>query len=165
MTTGAKADSRLLITLPSDREIAMTRVFDAPRRLVYEALTKPELVSRWLGVFDGHTMPVCEIDLRVGGKYRYVWRLPKGVDMGMGGVYREIVPGQRIMATEKFDDPWYEGEAVGTTTLVEKDGRTTMTMLVQYESKAVRDAVLKTPMDTGVAASCDVLEGILKSQR
>ena len=164
MTTGARLGSKLLITLPSDREIAMTRVFDASRRLVYEALTKPELVSRWLGVFGGHTMPVCEIDLRVGGKYRYVWTMPKGGTMGMGGVFKEIVPGEKIVATEKFDDPWYDGEAVDTTTLVEKNGRTTMTMLVEYESKEIRDAVLKSPMETGVAASYDVLEGILKSQ-
>jgi uncharacterized protein YndB with AHSA1/START domain len=153
------------LTTPSDREIVMTRVFDAPRRLVYDALTKPELVRRWLGVFGGHTMSVCEIDLRVGGKYRYVWSTPNAPDMGMGGVFREIVPQERIVTTEKFDEPWYPGEAVDTVILKEQDGKTTMTTTVLYASKEARDGVLKSGMDTGVAASYDTLDGILASQR
>src|SRR5438445_9474306 len=115
MSTGT-----LKITAPTDREIAITREFDAPRRLVFEAYTKPELLKQWLGVQNGWTLDVCEIDLRVGGKYRYVWRGPNREDMAMGGVYREIVPGEQIVATEKFDDPWYEGEAVGTVTFAEQ---------------------------------------------
>ena len=87
----AAIPGKLELTTPSDREIVMTRVFDAPRRLVYDAVTKPELVRRWLGVFNEHTMSVCEIDLRVGGKYRYVWSTPNAPDMGMGGVFRELV--------------------------------------------------------------------------
>ena len=156
---------KLQVTLPSDREIAMTRVFDAPRRLVYDAVTKPELVRRWLGVFGGHEMEVCEIDLRVGGKYRYVWRNPDGSKMGMGGVYREVVPRERIVSTEVFDQPWYPGEAVGTLTLSEKDGKTTMKTVVRYESKDARDGVLKTGMEGGVAASYDTLDGVLASAR
>src|ERR1044071_1680068 len=114
MNTDMNAD-KLQITTPSDREIAMTRVFNAPRRMVFEALTKPELVKRWLLGPPGWSMPVCEIDLRVGGKYRYVWRRDSdGTDMGMGGVYREIVAPERIVATEKFDQSWYSGDAVGT---------------------------------------------------
>src|SRR5882762_6535718 len=105
---------KLEVTTPTDREIAMTRVFDAPRGLVFDAFTKPELVRRWLLGPSGWTMPVCEIDLRVGGRYRYVWRKPGVPDMGMGGVFREIVPAERIVATESFDDPWYEGEALDT---------------------------------------------------
>jgi uncharacterized protein YndB with AHSA1/START domain len=156
-----KTAGTLEVTTPSDREIAMTRAFNAPRRLVFDAYTKPELVKRWLGVQNGWTMEVCEIDLRVGGVYRYVWRSAKGQDMGMGGVYREIVPAERVVATEKFDDPWYEGEAVGTVTFVEQGGQTTLTITVLYASQEVRDAILKTPMDQGVAASFDKLEELL----
>jgi uncharacterized protein YndB with AHSA1/START domain len=157
-----KTVGKLEITLPSDREIAMTRSFNAPRQMVFDAWTKPELVRRWLGAFAGWTMPGCEIDLRVGGTYRYLWS-KDGQDMGMGGVFREIVVPERIVSTEKFDDPWYEGEAVGTVTFTEKDGRTTLVQTVEYASKAVRDAVLQSPMETGVAASYDKLEEILES--
>ncbi len=143
----------LKITTPSDREIVMSRVFDAPRRMVFDAYTKPELLKRWLGVFRGWTMPVCEIDLKVGGAYRYVWKSADGAEMGMGGVIRELVPGKRIVVTEKFDESWYEGEAVGAVTFVEKGGKTTLTITMQYASKAVRDAVLKSPMDQGITAS------------
>jgi|SRR5687768_3286458 uncharacterized protein YndB with AHSA1/START domain len=157
-------EGKLQITTPSDRDIAMTRVFDAPRRLVFDAWTKPELIKRWLGVRAGWTMPVCEVDLRVGGAYRYVWRGPNGQDMGMGGVFREIVPPERLVATEKFDESWYPGEAVDTTVFVEQGGKTTVTTTVRYESKAARDAVLKTPMATGVAESYDKLAELLAAQ-
>jgi len=165
MSNAVRTTGKLQVTTPSDREIAMMRVFDAPRKLVYDALTKPELVKRWLGVFGGHTMEVCEIDLKVGGKYRYVWRNKDGSKMGMGGVFKEIVPPQRIVTTEKFDESWYPGEAVDTVTLTEQGGKTTMTTTVLYESKEARDGVLKSPMDTGVAASYDTLDGVLKSMR
>src|SRR5258708_6030721 len=152
------------VTTPTDLAIAMTRVFNAPRRLVFDALTKPELVRQWLLGPPGWSMPVCEIDLRVGGKYRYVWRRDSdGTDMGMGGVYREIAAPERIVATEKFDQAWYSGEAVGTAVLVEQGGKTTLTQTVLYESKETRDAVLKSPMETGVAASHDRLAGVLAS--
>ena len=154
---------KLQITTPSDREVAMTRTFDAPRRLVFDAFTNPELIKRWLGVRAGWTMPVCEVDLRVGGTYRYVWRGPKGNDMGMGGVFREIVAPERIVATEKFDDSWYAGEAVDTTVFVEQGGKTTVTTTVRYESKEARDGVLATPMATGVAESYDTLAAYLAS--
>ena len=156
-----KNEGKLQITTPSDREIAMTRVFDAPRRLVFDAFTKPELIQRWLGVRAGWTMPVCEVDLRVGGKYRYVWRGPKGNDMGMGGVFREIVAPERIVATEKFDDSWYPVEAVDTTVFAEQGGRTTVTMTVRYASKEARDGVLASPMATGVGESYDKLAELL----
>lgn len=161
MTTG-----RLQITTPSDREIAMTRVFTAPRHLVFDALTKPELVKRWLLGPPGWSMPVCEIDLRVGGKYRYVWRRDSdGTDMGMGGVYREIVAPERIVFSEKFDQSWYSGEAVGTTRLEEQNGKTTLTQTMLYESKQTRDEVLKSPMESGVGASYDRLAELLASPR
>jgi uncharacterized protein YndB with AHSA1/START domain len=153
----------LQVTTPTDREIVMTRVFDAPRMLVFDAFTRPELLKRWLGVFGGWSLEVCEVDLRVGGTYRYVWRGPDGAEMGMRGVHREIVPGERIVATEKFDDPWYEGEAVSTVVFVEQGGKTTITNTVLYASKETRDAVLRTPMEKGVAAGYDKLADLLAS--
>jgi uncharacterized protein YndB with AHSA1/START domain len=153
----------LIVTTPSDREIALARVFDAPRQLVFDAYTKPELLKRWFGPV-GWTLVVCEIDLRVGGSYRYVMRKDTGVEMGMGGVYREIVRPDRIVAAESFDDPWYEGEAIATTTLVEHRGKTTLTTTVRYDSKEVRDAVLKTPMESGVESSYNRLAELLAAQ-
>jgi uncharacterized protein YndB with AHSA1/START domain len=154
--------STLQVTTPSDREIVMTRVFDAPRRLVFDAWTKPELIRRWLGVRAGWSMVVCEVDLRVGGTYRYVWRGPDG-DMGMGGVYREVVRPERLVCTEKFDQPWYEGEAIDTLVMVEHGGRTTVTTTVLYASRAVRDAVIESGMASGVAESYDTLAELLPS--
>jgi len=152
----------LKVVANGDREIVMTRVFDAPRRLVFEAMSKPELVQRWLLGPDGWTMPVCEIDLRVGGKYRYVWRnITSGEEMGMGGMYREIVVPERVVATEKFDQAWYPGEAVGTIILTEQAGKTTLTQTILYNSRETRDAVLKSPMETGVAASYNRLDEIV----
>lgn len=153
----------LEITTPSDCEIAMTRVFDAPRRLVFDAWTKPELLKRWLGVRGGWILAECAVDLRVGGAYRYVWHGPDDAVMGMGGEYREIVPPERLVATEVFDHPWYEGEALDTIVLTEEGGRTTVTTFVRYASREVRDAVLATPMATGIAEGYDVLAALLAS--
>jgi uncharacterized protein YndB with AHSA1/START domain len=153
------------VTTPTDREIAMTRVFDAPRSLVFDALTKPELLRRWFFGPPGWSLAVSEIDLRVGGAYRFVWRGPDGTEMGMGGVYREIVPPERFAGTEKFDVPWYPGEALGTHVLVEQGGKTTLTLTVRYESREARDAVLKTPWEQGVAAGYDRLAELLAALR
>lgn len=153
----------LQITTPSEREIVMSQVFNAPRNLVFDAWTKPELLERWLGVRGGWSMVVCEVDLRVGGAYRFVWRGPDGAEMGMGGVYREIVPPERLVATELFDDPWYSGEALDTTVLVEEGGKTTATTAVLYESEEIRDAVLESGMARGVAESYDTLAEYLAS--
>jgi len=148
----------LKITTVGDRELAMTRVFDAPRNLVFDAFTKPELVRRWLLGPDGWSMPVCEIDLKVGGAYRYVWRRDTdGTEMGMGGVYREIVPNQKLVTTEKFDQAWYPGEAVGTLVLTEQAGKTTITQTMLYQSREARDGIIKSGMETGVARSYDRL--------
>ena len=152
---------RLNITTPSDRELAMIRVFEAPRELVFKAYTTPELLKRWLGVHNNWTLAVCEIDLRPGGKYRYEWRGPGGASMGMGGTFREVKAPERIVATEKFDESWYPGEAESTITLVEKDGKTTLTLSVRYESREARDAVLRSPMEEGVAIGFDTLADIL----
>jgi uncharacterized protein YndB with AHSA1/START domain len=164
MSQNKKNIGTLKITTPSDREIAMTRVFDASRALVFEALTKPELVKRWLLGPPGWSMPVCEIDLKVGGAYRYVWRRDAdGTDMGMGGVFREIAPPERVVATEKFDQSWYSGEALVTNALSEQGGRTTLTLTILYESQETRDGVLESGMEDGVATSYDRLEEILAS--
>jgi uncharacterized protein YndB with AHSA1/START domain len=150
------------ITAHGDREIVVTRIFDAPRQLVFDAYTKPALIKRWLLGPDGWSMPVCEIDLRVGGKYRYVWKSDSdGSEMGMGGVYREVAAPERIVATEVFDEAWYPGEAVDTIVFVERDGKTTLTQTILYNSRETRDAVLKSPMQTGMAASYDRLEKFL----
>lgn len=154
----------LKVAANGERELVMTRAFDAPRRLVFEAYTKPELVRRWLLGPPGWSMPTCEIDLRVGGHYRYVWRRDSdGTTMGMGGIYREIVVPQRMVATEKFDEAWYPGEALCTIELVEHGGKTTLTQTMLYESRAARDAVLQSPMEQGVKASYDRLAEVLAS--
>jgi len=155
--------NQLTITASGDREIVISRAFDAPRLLVWQAVTKPELLKRWLGVHNGWELAVCEIDLRVGGTYRYVWRGPNRAEMGMGGVYLELMPPERIVTTERFDDPWYPGEGVGTMLLAERAGKTTMTTTVKYESKAARDMVLSSPMESGMAAGYIALDDVLAS--
>jgi uncharacterized protein YndB with AHSA1/START domain len=153
----------LKLTTRGDREIVITRAFEAPRKLIFDAFTKPELVKQWLLGPDGWSMPVCEIDLKVGGKYRYVWRRDKdGTEMGMGGVYREIVAPERVVATEKFDQSWYPGEALGTFVLIEEAGKTTLTQTILYESREARDGVLKSGMENGVVASYDRLAKLLE---
>lgn len=142
----------LRVTTPTDTEIEMTRVFDAPRHLVFDALTKPELLKRWHGA-DGWNLVVCEVDLRVGGTWRFVARGPDGGDMAHGGVYREIAPPARLVYTESFDDRWYPGESLTTTVLTEHDGRTTMTSTLRYPSQKIRDLVTRSPMRRGVSES------------
>ena len=154
--------NKLTLVAKGDREIVMTRSFDAPRHLVFDAFTKPDLVRQWLLGPPGWSMPVCEIDLRAGGKYRYVWRHDRnGNEMGMSGVYREIMPPERIVNTESFDEPWYPGEAVAKLALTEERGKTTVTQTVLYASRDARDGVLKSDMERGVAASYDRLEDVL----
>jgi uncharacterized protein YndB with AHSA1/START domain len=149
------------VATQGDREVVITRHFDAPRSLVWDAHTRPELVKRWLLGPPGWTMPVCEIDLRVGGKYRYVWRSQDGTEMGMGGVHREIVAPERLVTTQLFDQDWTGGEALGTLVLTERDGKTTLTNTVRYTSNAARTAVLQTPMEQGMGAGYDRLEEVL----
>lgn len=151
----------LTITARGDRDIVIRREFAAPRQLVFDAHTKPELIRQWLLGPEGWTMPVCEVDLRVGGKYRYVWRNQHGIEMGMGGEYREIVVPERIVSTEKFDESWYPGGAVGTLTLVEQSGRTVLTQVMQYDTPEAREAVLKSPMEEGLGAGYRRLEDLL----
>ncbi len=164
MHTSIHTLGTLKVATPGDREIAMTRVFDAPRGLVFDALTQPELVKRWLLGPPGWSMPICEIDPRVGGAYRYVWRhVGDGTEMGMRGTFREVVPQERLVVTEKFDESWYPGEALVTTVLLERHGVTTLTLTILYESREARDLALKTPMEKGVAASYDRLAELIAS--
>ncbi len=156
-----KTGGALQVTTPSEREIALTRVFHAPRRLVWEAHTKPELVKKWCFGPDGWSLVVCEIDLRVGGRFRYVWQHAEKPEMGMGGEYREIVPQSRIVNTEQFDQAWYSGDAVVTTTFEERGGKTTLTCTILYDTKEIRDAVLKSPMKDGMELGYDRLEALL----
>jgi uncharacterized protein YndB with AHSA1/START domain len=156
-----KNSGNLTVTTPSDREIAMSRVFDAPRNLVFDAYTKPELVKRWLGVFGGWTFRVCEIDLKVGGAYRYLWDGPEGATLGIRGRFLEIARNERIVCTEQFDAPFDAGEATDTVTFVEHAGKTTLTIHVLSPSKEVRDGMLKSGMADGVTASFDNLSEIL----
>ena len=152
------------ISTPTDREIRVQRDFDAPRQLVFDAFTKPELVRRWLLGPDGWTMPVCEIDLRVGGAYRYVWRKEKtGEEMGMGGVFREVARPERLVATEKFDQSWYAGEAVDTTVFEERGAGTRVILTVLYESQDARDTASRSGMERGMIAGYDRLEQLLAS--
>ena len=150
----------LKVTTPSDREIVLTRVFDAPRQLVFDAISKPELLKRWFGP-HGHSLVVCEVDFRVGGAWRFVLEDPEGRSMGMSGVYQEIVPGERTVHTEAFDD--YPGDSVVTTVLTEQDGKTTLTGTVRYDSRETRDAVVESGMEHGAAETYDRLAELLPS--
>jgi uncharacterized protein YndB with AHSA1/START domain len=150
----------LKVTTPTDREIVLTRVFDAPRRLVFDAFTKPELLKRWFGP-RGWSLVVCDVDLRVGGGFRFVLRGPDGRDMGMRGVYREIAAPERSVHMESFDD--YPGESRVTAVLVEQGGRTTLTATVLYPSKEIRDAVINSGMEHGAAESYDKLAELFVS--
>ena len=153
----------LVVTLPSDREIAMTRSFHAPKASVFRALTEPDLLKRWLLGPDGWSLVVCTIDLKIGGAYRYEWkRTEDGSEIAMGGIFLEITPPERLVVTERFDQSWYPGEAVVTTTLEEREGVTQLILTVRYESKEARDEVLKTSMDEGVGASYNRLEEMLR---
>lgn len=158
---GRRGGGELTLAAHGDREIVMTRTFAAPRALVFRALTEPTLVQQWLLGPPGWTMPVCTIDLRVGGAYRYVWRHADGREMGMGGIYREIAAPRRLVHTEAFDAAWYPGEGLITTELAEAKGITTMTATLQYVSRAARDGVLASPMEGGVAESYRRLAAVL----
>lgn len=151
------------VTLPSDREIRVTRVVHAPRPLVFDCYTKPELLRRWMLGPPGWTMPVCEVDLRVGGRYRYVWRNADGQEMAMGGVYREIEAPHRIVTTGLFDEDWTGGETVETLALTEEDGRTTIETTILHVSKEARDGALETGMSDGMEASFVQLDALLEA--
>ncbi len=152
----------LQIATPSEREIVMTRIVASPRTLVFEAFTKPELLARWLLGPNGWSMPVCEVDLRAGGGFHYVWHNDEsGDEFGLHGTYQEIAPPDRIVHAENFDQSWYPCDTTTTTTFVEKDGVTTVTMTQLFDSKEGRDAALESGMEKGVEVSFARLERIL----
>lgn len=154
----------LSIAARGDTEIEMTRVFDAPCRLIFDAWTKPPRLRRWLGVRAGWSMPVCDVDLRAGGAYRFVWRKAEGPEMGVAGLYREVTRPVRLVYTECFDDPWYPGEGLVSIDVEEREGRTTCTIIVRYETTAARDDVLASPMAGGVEESFTRLDAFLTVQ-
>jgi uncharacterized protein YndB with AHSA1/START domain len=152
------AVANLDVSTPSDREIVLTRVFDAPKARVYEGLTSPDLLRTWLGC-RGLVLDVVKSDNRVGGRYRFEGNLPNGHRLAWGGEQRELVPNERIVQTEAFDG--YPGEALNTTTLAERDGKTTMTVRLVYPSKEIRDAVLATGMPEGAGEAYDQLQQLI----
>jgi uncharacterized protein YndB with AHSA1/START domain len=151
------------VTLPADNQILVVREFDAPAELVYRAWTTPELVKRWFGANRAEVISA-EIDLRVGGAWRYVSRLPDGSEFAFRGEYRELVPHERIVSTEVFE-PMPDAEALDTLTFVERDGRTTVTMLVEHQTKEHRDAHIESGMEDGLQDALDLLEQVARSLR
>jgi uncharacterized protein YndB with AHSA1/START domain len=147
-------------TTPSDREIVATRTVEAPRAVVWTAWTGPEHVPQWMLGPEGWTMPVCKIDLRPGGSWHYGWRGAGGAEIEMRGVYREVMPPERLVQTESWGGDW--PETLNTLVLAEKDGKTTMTCTVLYPSKQARDAALGTGMKEGWSASYDRLDQYLR---
>jgi uncharacterized protein YndB with AHSA1/START domain len=160
VSSAANSDT-FKVSTPSDREIRMTRLFDAPRHLVWEAMSKPEHIRRWWGALgEGYSVPVCEVDLRVGGKWRFVNRHPKG-EADFYGVYREIVPPDRVVFTEIFA-PFPDAGSLVTVELSDENGKTRMTVTAEYPSLEVRDMVINTGMAKGAALSYDRLEEVAR---
>ena len=161
MVVGSAANSHTFtVTTPSDQEVRMTRLFDAPRHLVFEAMTRPEHVKRWWGCLgDGYSVPVCEIDLRIGGRWRFVNRHPKG-EAAFHGEYREVTPPSRVVYTEIFEE-FPDVESVVTAELTDEDGKTRLTATVRYPSIEVRDMVMSTGMSRGAGISYDRLEDLV----
>ena len=157
-----KNSGALTVTLPSDLEITLVREFAAPRQLVFDAHTKPEHLSRWFGP-HGHSLSVCKVDLRPGGNWRYVLRSPDGTEMGMKGTFREIVPPERLVYTEIFDDfEELAGASVVTTTFEDIGGRTRVTSTTRYRTKEIRDQVVASGMEHGAAETYDRLAELLE---
>jgi uncharacterized protein YndB with AHSA1/START domain len=160
MITAARTGITTYAT-PSDREVVITRVVSAPRRVVFEAFTNTRHVPNWLIGPEGWTMPVCEIDLRPGGAWRYVYRKDDGSEMTMQGSYREVAPPERLVSTESWGPEW--PETVNTMVLTETGGLTTITITARYPSKETRDAALKTGMKSGMDQSFARLDSMLES--
>jgi uncharacterized protein YndB with AHSA1/START domain len=151
------------VTLPTDEQILITREFDAPKDLVYKAFTTPELVKRWWSASRGE-VTVAEIDLRVGGTWRYAMVADGGFEVAFHGEYREIVPNERIVSTEVFEG-MPDAKALNTATFTEEDGRTTLTILVQHANKEHRDAHIESGMEAGMQDAMDLLEQVAVSLR
>jgi uncharacterized protein YndB with AHSA1/START domain len=160
VVSGAANSSSFTVSTPSDREIQMTRLFDAPRALVFEALTKPEHIREWWGrLGDGYTVPECDVDFRAGGRWRFVNQTPKGERVVFYGEYREIDAPRRMVFTEIFE-PFPDAVSVVTTVLTEEHGKTRVTLTAVYPSLEVRNMVMSTGMEHGAAISYDRLEEV-----
>jgi uncharacterized protein YndB with AHSA1/START domain len=157
-----KNTSALQVTTPTDLELVITRQVDAPRRLVFEAWTNPTHVPRWMLGPPGWTMPVCEIDLRVGGAWHFIWRNAEGGELEMRGIYKEIIPPERLVSIESWGGPW--PETLNTLILSEEDGKTTVRLKILYPSKEAREAAMKTGMADGMAATFAKLDEFLAAQ-
>jgi uncharacterized protein YndB with AHSA1/START domain len=166
MTVSGVANSETFkVTTPSEREIRLTRVFSAPRHLVFEAMTKPEHITLWWGCLgEGYSVPVCEVDLRPGGAWRFVNRTPKGELAAFYGVFREITPPERMVYTEIFE-PFPDAESLVTAVFTDEHGKTRLTLTALYPSSEVRDSVIDSGMEAGAAISYDRLEEIASRLR
>jgi uncharacterized protein YndB with AHSA1/START domain len=150
----------LNVATPSDTEIVMTRVFDASCGLVFDAYTKPAMLRGWLGGAEW-TIDVCEVDLRVGGGYRWIWHNAKGKQIGERRTYREIVPGARIVAASTFDEPWYPGNCVETIVFASRGDATALTTTLRYDTREARDIALSAGLTRGVTESYERLDAVL----
>jgi uncharacterized protein YndB with AHSA1/START domain len=156
------------VTLPTDREVKVIRSFKAPRALVYRAFTEPALLSRWLLGPPGWSMPVCEMDVRVGGRYRWRWRSDAdSQEFGFAGTFREVTPPARLVHTEAYDPgtvggPYPEKEALVTVTFEESNGVTTVTTLIDFGSREARDGAVQTGMTDGMEQSYQLLDRLLQ---
>lgn len=153
----------LTITTPSDTELEIHRQFNAPARFVFDAYTKPELIRRWMLGPPGWTMPVCEVDLRVDGRFRYEWRNAEGAVMAMSGVFQEIDPPNRLVSTERFDEDWTGGDTVTMIVFSESEGKTAMSQTIRYSSKEARDGALRSGMAEGMEAGFVRLDEIVSA--
>jgi uncharacterized protein YndB with AHSA1/START domain len=154
----------LQVATPSDLEIVITRAFHAPRDKVYQCFTTPALLKRWLLGPPGWTMPVCEVDLRIGGGYRHAWRSEGGESMGLTGIFRDIVPNERLVSTELFDGVPAGGETLVELSFAESNGRTTATYLLTYTSPQARDAAIASGMAEGMEMGFQLLEKVLTNE-
>ena len=155
------SSAKVTVEPKGDRELVIKRAFKAPKDLVFQAHTECKHLKRWMFGPDGWSLAVCEIDLKIGGGYRYVWK-KDAIEMGAGGKYREVARPDRLVCTEKFDDPWYPGEGLATITFDEAGGVTTLTNTIRYESKEARDTVVQSPMEEGLSLGYDRLEALLE---
>jgi uncharacterized protein YndB with AHSA1/START domain len=160
---GYRNPGTLQFSTPGDCEVVLKRAFAARRELVFDAFVRPDLLKRWFYGKPGGSLAVCEVALKAGDPFRYVWLDGDGGEMGMRGVCLEFVRPERVVATEQFDVPWYPGEAVGTILLEELNGMTLLTQTIRYESRAARDMVLQTPMEHGIALGYDRLSKLLEA--
>lgn len=162
---GYRNPGTLQLTTPGEHEIVLKRLFASPRGWVFDAFTKPKLLKGWLFGVPDSALVMCRVASKTGETFRYVWRNPDGTEMGMSGVCLEFKRPDRLVATEKWDSPWYPGEAVGSIALLEQDGVTELTQTLRYESPQAREIVLSTQIEHAVAMGYDRLAELLESRK